>query len=130
MALIYEELDAALVKVLRKEIEYLKQHPKRRHLKLRTFNPTNPQKCFLGQGFKQYMTHFIDHEGTRDAKEYREEVGTVIARKSGKPETILEIWGDQHWEAYRKMVQSVVNYIEDKRKTFPKLIIDHRICQL
>lgn len=106
-----------LIRTLKKEIDIYTKYPKKGEYDLITFEPRNPKKCFMGQGFQANGSGL---EGWYDAelRQYRAAIGTIHHTEWGNV-TLLEIWGGDHMKDHGEMVRGVMEYAHGKGKTCP-----------
>lgn len=112
-------MKAPLLRLLRKEIRIYRDFPKKGNYKPQEFEPRNPRKCFMGQGFTA-NTSGVEGWTDFDLKRYREAVGTIHHPEWGEC-TLLEIWAADHFEKYPKMVSETFMYCWGDYPRLPEL---------
>lgn len=108
-----------LIRTLKKEIDIYKQYPKKGEYDLITFDPRNPKKCFMGQGF-QANGSGLESWYDAELNHYRKSIGTISHTEWGNV-TLLEIWGGDHMKDHSEMVRGVMEYAHGKKKVCPAI---------
>lgn len=117
MSIVLKHLRAAVINALREEIELFRASESAKLLDERTFDPMNPDYCFLGQTGQNGPSYGWSNH-------YRTTIGLVPC--DFKPlllMTPLETWSAHYWRIGDKMVVlAVLRYIKGETDTLPELI--------
>ncbi|MBS3914434.1 MAG: hypothetical protein KG003_08040 [Bacteroidetes bacterium] len=117
---IEEHLFEALAECVMGELQIFRMYPKKIgsqpiEEKIKTFDPTNNETCFMGKGFKSN-----DELQDVELVKYRKAIGTIPHYVWGNV-TLLEIWGGDHFEDYPDMVIGAFEYAFRLRDECPKI---------